>query len=561
MKEAKTYDANGVREANKDNRAPYNPSPDRGLLEDLKASPSRVKDRVRLQAQRDRYFLAKGILGYQDVNEYTHGPLCRALEDKTQHRRMYLMHRGSLKTTVATITDSIGGALADPLHYTCLIINEIIENAQNFLAEIKSHFQTNELLHELFPELIPEKFGGPGSRWGTSRACLRREGSTEREFTWTVIGVGGAIVSRHFKHIKCDDLIGFDAYTSPAAMAYAIKYTKGLESLLTNMEEDFIDFVGTRWAIYDLYREILNLYGDDMAYFAREDIERVPFEVSDDLLRSAHFRAANLDEIRGTDQPIFPKKFSLKMLRRMEQIDPVLYFAQYKNNPIAEGISDFQVAKLNWFDFDRWGNVVYRDPTSGLYLRWRLEELDIVMTCDPNSGEMTAQDLPAIGIYGFSPKDQMFTLETWSKRVPPDAYVEQIYDMWKIWQPRGCRACGIEKAGQQTTAFYFKKLARDRKQSINVVELKPKNRDKAIRIRKQLQPIINLGNFFLRKDQTSLRHQIRFHPNLNNDDELDCAAYATEITTKPYTSEEREDEEKMISRIQQSRSPLTGYGR
>jgi hypothetical protein len=543
-------------------RAPYTTQPDLGLLEDLRSSPSHVKERVKLQARKDRYFLAKGILGYADVNPYTHGPMCRAMEDRSKIRRMFLAPRGHLKSTLFTITDAVGEALNDPQHYTCLIINEIIENSQSFLSEIKAHFQTNELLHELFPELIPEKFGGPGSRWGTSRACLRREGSTEREWTWTVIGVGGAIVSRHFKQIKCDDLIGFDAYTSPAAMTYAIKYTKGLESLLTNADEDIIDFVGTRWAIFDLYREILNLYEDsEMQYFAREDIEQVPIDASDELLRSAKFRAENLDEIRGTLQPIFPRKFSLKSLQRLERIDPILYFAQYKNNPVADGLKDFKEDQLNWFEFDRWGHVVYRDRDSKLLLRWRLDELDIVMTCDPNSGEMTAPDFPAIGIYGFSPKDQMFALETWSRRVGPDSFVDQIFDMWKVWNPRGCRAVGIEKAAAQTSNFYFRKKARDSKLTLNIVDLKPKNRNKQERIRKQLQPVINLGNFYVQKHQAVLRQQIRFHPNLENDDELDTAAYATEIAAKPATQQEREEEDDMVKRIDQARSRVTGYGR
>ena len=511
-------------------RAPYATQPDQELLEELRAAPSSLIDKVKLRAKKDRYFLAKGILGYADVNPFTHGPLCRALEDRSRSRRMFLMPRGHLKTTLATITDSVGAALENPEECRILIVNEIEDNAIGFLSEIKAHFETNEILHLLFPELIPERFGGPGSRWSTARACLPRR-TAYKEWTWTAAGVGKALAGNHFNRIKCDDLIGFESRESPANMRYAIAFAKTLEPLLINMDEDLIDFVGTRWSIHDLYREMLNIYGDDMAYFAREDIE--------------------------DGQPIFPAKFSLKKLHRLSLIDPVLYYAQFKNNPIADGVKDFNSDKVRFFDFDAQGNIVYRDE-NGYLQRWGREQLDVVMTCDPNSGELTAKDFPAIVVSATSPKDQVFVFEAWSRRVQPDAYVEQIFDMWVKWNPR---VLGIEKAGQQSTLFYFKKLQKERKVYINVVPLTPKNRNKPERIRKVIQPILNTNRLFLRKAQEVLQHQIRFHPDLENDDELDALAYGADLWTSPMTARELAEADELEERVLSSRNPITGYGR
>lgn len=535
-------------------RAPYEPEVSEELIEEVKGMPESLKDRLRERCKYDRYFLANGVLGYVDVNPYTHGPFIRALEDRTKKRRMFLKHRGSLKSTLGTIVDEVGNALADPEEHRGLIVNEVEENAIGFLSEIKAHFENNELLHELFPELIPKRFGGPGSRWSTHKACLPRK-TAYKEWTWRAVGVGSAIVSQHYTHIKFDDVIGFEARQSPAAMKYAIDYVKAIESQLVNMDEDMVDWIGTRWAIYDVYREVLNLYREDIAYFAREDIEVVPMDASDDLLLMAGFKG-DLDKVRGTLQPIFPKKFSLKALHRLSIIDPVLYYAQYKNNPIADGIKDFNSDKIGWFDFDYAGNVVYRDRETGILRRWPRESLDIVMACDPNSGELTATDLPSIVVSARSPEDQIFVFDNWARRVLPDAYTERIYDMWEQWHPR---VVGIEKAGQQTVNFYFKKLARDRKQYINVVKLEPKNRPKPERIRKGLAGVINTGNLYLRKSQTALQHQIRFHPDLDNDDDIDALEYTTELHIKPDSQEELEQEKDAVNKVMASRNKVSGY--
>jgi hypothetical protein len=546
-----------------DFRAPYEAKVDPELMEEVQGFTENQLEALRRKAQTDRYFLAKGILGYRDVNPYTHGPMCRALEDTSLKRRMYLAPRGHLKTTLDTITDLVGDALLDPEEFRCLILNEVESKAIGFLSEIKAHFQNNVLIHELFPDILPQKYGGPGSKWSTNQACLNRS-TAYKEWTWTAAGVGTALAGNHYKKIKCDDLIGFEARESPAAMRYAVAFAKTLEPLLIDMDEDFIDFVGTRWAIYDLYREMLRAYGKDMLYFAREDIEVLP-AMPLELLRDFGFGWAGKGQPEltdeqvlakvGTPQPIFPRKFSLRQLERLSIIDPILYYAQYKNNPIADGIKDFNCEKLNWCDVDENGHIVYRDP-HGRLQRWRRDALDIVMTCDPNSGDLTAPDLPSIVVSAYSPKDQCFVLDSWSQRVQPDMYIEKIFSMWQQWRPR---VLGIEKAGQQSTEFWFKKKARELGVHINVEPLTHKNRKKPERIRKALQPIVNTGKMFVRKNQTTLRHQFQYHPDLENDDELDALAYAPELWRSPLSLAEQEEQEEAAGKVLAMRHPRTGY--
>jgi len=532
-------------------------------MEEVRGFNTTQREELRRRAKTDRYFLARGVLGYRDVNPYTHGPMCRFIEDKTQNRRMGLAPRGHLKSTLWTVTDGIGLALENPDEARILLLNEIEENSVGFLSEIKGHWENGDLLRELFPELVPPRTSGAGSRWSATKACLPRS-TNYKEWTYTAIGLGGAVTSRHYTHIKCDDIIGLDARYSPAAMKYAIAYAKTLEPLLVDMDTDFIDFVGTRWTLLDVYHEMLVAYLPDMSYWSREDIEEVP-ALDLATLREAGFGYAGRnkpllsdEEVLakiGTLQPIFPRKFSLKRLNQLAIIDPELYYAQFKNSPISAGIRDFDATKLRWFDFDEVGNVVYKDENNNLR-RWTREQLDVVMTVDPNSGQLTSPDFPAILVAAQSPKDQVFVFETQARRMQPDAFVDSIFDMWQRWQPR---VLGIEKAGQQTTAFYFKKKSKELGVYINQVDVKPGNRVKEVKIRRAVQPLINKGQLFVRKHQGTLRRQVEFFPHCENDDEIECLAYATELFRTPRSQREVDEEEEAVQTVMRRRSATTGY--
>lgn len=544
-------------------RAPFEPAPDRELLEEVRGLSTTQRESLRQRARKDRYFLAKGVLGYRDVNPYTHGPMCRFMEDRTYNRRMGLAPRGHLKSTLWTITDSIGISLEDPDEARILILNEIEDNAVGFLREIKGHWENGDLLRELFPELVPPRIAGAGSMWSQTKACLPRK-TNYKEWTYNAIGLGGAATSRHYTHIKPDDMIGLEARESPAAMKFAITYAKTLEPLLVDMDVDFIDFIGTRWTILDMYHEMLKVYMPEMGYFSREDIEEVP-ALSLEILREAGFGWAGRNKPPLTDeevlakvgtlQPIFPKKFSLKRLNQLAVIDPELYYAQYKNSPIAKGVRDFDADQLRWFDFDEVNNVVYRDERGALR-RWSREQLDIVMTVDPNSGELMAPDFPAIMVSAQSPKGQVFVFESIAIRMQPDKFVDRIYEVWQRWQPR---VLGIEKAGQQTTAFYFKKKAKELGVFINQVNVTPQNRAKPVRIRKAVQPLVNQGALYVRKHMGTLRRQIEFFPGVENDDEVDCLAYATELFRTPQNQKELDEEEEAVQTVMRRRNATTGY--
>jgi hypothetical protein len=484
---------------------------------------------LREAGKNDLYVLAKGILGYPDINKATHGAYCRFIQTPPDGklRSLGLMPRGHLKSTIATIADSIRVVLQDPDHARVLVANETSTLAKKFVSEIKGHWEKNELLRGLYPELVPRRWSGPGVSWSDEQASLVR-GSAHKEPNWSAVGVGGASVGAHFTKIKCDDLIGFDASQSPAAMQYAISWNGNIESLLVDQHVDQIDWIGTRWAKNDLYSHLMREYGQDLAVFTRSAIE--------------------------DGQIIFPEKHTWEEYRRLQENQPAIWASQYENAPRSQEKKDFNDAALRTFRLSDDGSSI----TGGFRneIRWRVDQLDICLLADPNSGDKNAPDTAAKVVVGVSPKDQVFALHASSGRPSASEFVDSIFELWKRWKPR---VVGIEKAGQQNTLHYFEKKSKEEGINPRVVPLTHRNRNKIVRIRTALEPIITSGRLFLLPSQTTLRGQIVDFPDTLLIDEVDVLSYGPEVWKQPLDRVSVEEAKVNIDALLANRNPRTGY--
>lgn len=505
-------------------------------VEEVSALPQSEVDELRYKAQNSLYFLSVGILRYQDVNPFTHGEFCQFVQGKhylcqnpdgsQKLRRLGLMPRGHLKSTLATVADSVRLALCDPDDARILIASETATLAEKFLLEIKGHFEGNQLLRALFPELLPPRFSGPGVQWSSTQATVNRK-TKHKDPTWQAVGVGGALTGGHFTRIKCDDLIGFDAIRSPAKMAEAKQWVEYIEPFLISDYEDAIDYIGTRWSKNDLYSRVMDYYKDALAVFTRGAIEN--------------------------GERIFPTKHSWDKYRRIQEENPALWHAQYENNPLSSTNSDLAWDSVKRFFFSADGEWVLFHGG-----RWHLSQLDIVLTADPNSGSLTAPDEAAISVQGMSPDGQLFQLDTWSGRYDPTDYVDQIYLKARRWR---VRVVGTEKAGQQNTRHYFERKCKENNWYVKTEDLNPAKRKKEDRIRFNLGPIIRSGNYFILASQTTLNQQGADFPDTLLIDLLDAAAYGPDLLRQPdkRTKQARKDRENLVKKLMSRRSSRTGY--
>lgn len=496
------------------------------LLEEVDGLSGADHEALRLSAQTDLYFLCKGVLGWPDVNVRTHGGFCRHIQGSPKNRRLGLMPRAHLKSTIATVGDSIRLALLEPDRARILIASETSTLAEKFLGQIKGHFETNRVLRSLFPELIPPRFTGPGVSWRNDMATIQRDVTLDSP-TWQAIGVGGAITGSHFTRIKCDDLIGFEAIRSPAAMAYAKAWVDTIEPLLVNQNDDVIDFIGTRWSRNDLYAHIMEGYMDALAVYTRRAVEN--------------------------GEIIFPQLHTWEEYERIQRINPAQWAAQYENNPLSSTNSDFPIDSVLHYRLSHDEQTVHTPKGK----KWDIEQLDRVLTADPNSGSLVAPDAAAISIQGVSPDDEVFVLESWSGRVTPSDFVNQIYRLARRWD---VRVVGIEKAGQQNTQHYFEKKRDEENYSVRVEPLIPGTKQsKEDRVRAALEPVIRSHLLHILPSQTTLRQQLAEFPDTILWDEVDALGYGPQLWRKPVRKEEVEKRSGVVKNLLAMRNSITGY--
>lgn len=476
----------------------------------------------------DLYFLAKGVLGYDQLEEGAHGALCSFMVHEPSSRRMVLMPRGFLKSTICTISDSIRLSLINP-NIRILIQNEVLGNAENFLHELKQHWVKNMLLRSWFPELVPEKFVGAGTDWSSISASLNRT-SIAKESTYTASGSGGSPQSQHFEVIKNDDLIGEKAKESEVEMKKAIRWSNAMLPLLDRMSGR-IDYYATRKTIIDVYAHVQEMYKRRIKVFIREPIEN--------------------------GDTIFTK-VPLEELQHIMTDTPDLWAYDYMNNPMGEGGTDWNENLIQYFEITADRRVVFKDPFTGERQAWNISELYIVITVDPNAGRVTSPDKAAIVVHGVSPLDQIFILETWDGRPTPGDLNLQILMLAGQWHPV---TIGIEEAGQQTTIYWLEQqMAKDRTY-YNIKPTKHGNKDKATRIRQGLDAPLKAKRFFVQAHQMTLITQIKMHPQLaaHNWDSIDCCAQGPQVYQTGTDEESLKKDEEAEKKVLEFRGQ-TGYG-
>ena len=225
-----------------------------------------------------------------------------------------------------------------------LLAGETATNTEHQLRWIETQFESNARLRALWPHRCWDNPRKEARKWNESELVLPRtlqfpESSIE------TMGVGGAVTGRHYNILIKDDLVSIDAANSAIVMAGAIEWHKASRALLDDPDRGLEFIIGTRWAVYDLYHEI-------MEHDPSVDVE----------VRSA------IEE----GQPIFPELFTLEGLDRLRRELGPLFPLLYLNSPVDAAISDFPMEEVR--EFTVAGNALrFQEDERDLVLRERLD--------------------------------------------------------------------------------------------------------------------------------------------------------------------------------------------
>lgn len=207
---------------------------------------------VRFLACYDLYFLLTRLLGRDDARHPWLYERIREFESRPDGY-LDLWARDHYKSTIITFAGTIQEILRDP-EITIGVFSHTRPIATNFVRQIKTEFENNVVLQDLFPFIRPPK-GSDARPWGESALTVKRQGNPKEQTleAWGI--VQGQPTSKHFNLRIYDDLVTPESVTTPEMIAKTTDMFVLSENLGTRGGR--ARAIGTRYHHNDTYATLI----------------------------------------------------------------------------------------------------------------------------------------------------------------------------------------------------------------------------------------------------------------------------------------------------------------
>lgn len=436
-----------------------------------------------------------------------HKKLCNFVQDGTDRKKLILMPRGHLKSTLITIGYSVQQIVKNP-NIRILIQSATWEMAVDFLTEIKRHLKENEYMRKLYGDLTLN-----AEEWSADRITLKRTDHNIKGPTVKAAGIETNLVGSHPDLIIIDDPHNRDNSQTAEQIKSVIGRFRDCIDLLEPGGQLLV--IGTRWHVEDLYGWIM-----DEENHVRQDF---------DVMVEKAFEG-NI-ETGEEFQALWPEKFPLEELRKRLRADGWFQFAgQYLNDPIPEEDAKFKREYFKYYD--------------ELHLRGR--NLTKIMTIDPAISLEKEADYSSIIVTGVDEFSNIYILDIWRGKVHPSGLIEKIFEKAEYFHPNHI---GIEDvAYQKALSYTLREEMQKRRRFLPITEVKPNQRSKDLRIL-GLQPLYeNRKVFHLKTHPLNYYFEMELvsFPRGKNDDMIDAFSYALDFIHPPKKPRDRYQKQRYL---------------
>lgn len=218
-------------------------------------------------AEQHLWYFATAILGRDYLTLKCHEPVCRWLQTCPPRRKLLLMPREHGKTSIVTHALPIH-ILIQPkarnlyfpneagLDQRVILMAETEKRGKDGLRVVQTNLESNPKIRAFWPHAVWDNPRAQSKKWNDVELILPRDNEYP-DPSLRCVGVGGAITGAHPSVLIKDDLVTFDAMNSTTVMNEAIEYHKTTRALIG--KPSCLEFIiGTRWAVFDLYSEIMD---------------------------------------------------------------------------------------------------------------------------------------------------------------------------------------------------------------------------------------------------------------------------------------------------------------
>lgn len=381
------------------------------------------------RGKRDLFFLAKKILGYKDLEEAVHRPVCNFFvqkdplkpfgEQSKRKNRALFDPRGHYKTSIA-IADAIQWALCFP-NVTYLKMSGSQTLTKRVVQEMKWHFMQNSLFREIYPEYCPSD---DTTRWGLmSEFTVENRTWNRREPTFSISTVDSVKAGSHYDIRDGDDIVNEENSKTKEQLQQTIADWKHTRPLVN--PGGYTTYTATRYDWSDNGGEIIES-NPPTGQVTDLDGFGCTYEGPD---WNIFYRACWKIDETGKKTLLFPQKFrtdeeedpNKENLSAIQREDPYLFSCQYLNNPAPTGTQNFPRELL----LERTILRAAIPSSVTLFMAWYLGF---------NSNDTTD---PAVGIVGgFAPDGTLYIIDCFRGLWSTNRIIESIFKAHTKWYMR-----------------------------------------------------------------------------------------------------------------------------
>jgi phage terminase large subunit-like protein len=395
------------------------------------------------------------ILGYEVVPTL-HFPIIR--HQALHPQSMVLAFRGGGKTTIATITDAVGEIVRYP-DIRLLIASKTLQNSQDFMKEIKGHFESNVLFREIFGDLVGR------NQWDERSIEVAGRTQSRKEPTIMTVGVDGAVASKHYDGIYADDLVEEE-----------------------NSRTEYMRNRLKRW-FYSVLMPCLEPPDPNIPARGKLRVSGTRYHPEDhyDHLQKNELKESTLivPALSADGQSAWPAKFSAEQLKKLRRTAGIVIFnAQYQ--------CDCEAMKGEIFQYDHFE----RHPLSDFPKR---EDMKVYMGVDLAIGEKESNDKFALAVIGVL-DEHYWILAFEESRLRFNVQTDRILKYYKEFKPIWC---GVEVNAYQKAQLHNLKDRLPSFRGMAITTIK----DKVTRAWK-LTPYFETGKVHFKNSETLLMDRL-----------------------------------------------------
>lgn len=429
-----------------------------------------------------------------------HKQLCRFVTDDKKKKKLILIPRGHLKSTLITIGYSVQQIVNNP-NIRILILNATWQMAVDFVSEIKRHLTSNQQLIDLYGDLTVGR-----EEWSQDRFTLHRTDTGIKGPTVWGAGIDSNLVGSHPDMIILDDVQNRDNTTTREQIEKVILRYKDALDLLEPGGQLIV--IGTRWVEGDLYSWITDKEGQITKSY-------------DVMIKRAYEGSIETGEDFNS---LWPEKFTKEELQdRLREKGWYEFSAQYMNNPVPSEDADF---KKEWFQ--------YYDIED-----FRGKQMKTVLTIDPAISLNKDADYTAMVTTGIDAFSNLFIKDIVRKRMKPSEIIDAIFFQYELWHPQMIVIETI--AYQKALAYALREEMQKRHRFLPIYEVNTQEKSKDQRIR-GLQPLYMGKKVFHRNgipQNIYFEEELLTFPRGRHDDMIDAFSMSLDYLRPPKQEKKR----------------------